>query len=266
MIGLLEADDLLAAVALHFHVIRIDERADPRHHFRAADLGMKTVLVERYATLGGVCLNVGCIPSKALLHTALVMDEAEALGAHGITFAKPQFDINKLRDFKSGVVKKLTGGLAGMAKMRNVEVRRNSRRGRRRAQACRTRCRRRPRSCRLAARAQRRAQRASPVRQPLLVQRPRPPPLRRARSRRLARPCRPALILISMTVPARSLGTSMEALSDSTVMSVCSSSITSPSFTLTSMTSIPLKSPISGTLTSMRLINVPYGREGYCLP
>jgi len=90
--------------------------------FRSADLGMKTVLVERYSTLGGVCLNVGCIPSKALLHTALVIDEAEALGAHGITFGKPQIDLDKLRDFKSGVVKKLTGGLAGMAKMRKVEV------------------------------------------------------------------------------------------------------------------------------------------------
>ncbi|AXF08509.1 dihydrolipoyl dehydrogenase [Paraburkholderia graminis] len=90
--------------------------------FRSADLGMKTVLVERYSTLGGVCLNVGCIPSKALLHTALVIDEAEALGAHGITFSKPQIDLDKLRDFKSGVVKKLTGGLAGMAKMRKVEV------------------------------------------------------------------------------------------------------------------------------------------------
>jgi dihydrolipoamide dehydrogenase len=90
--------------------------------FRSADLGMKTVLVERYATLGGVCLNVGCIPSKALLHTALVIDEADALGAHGITFGKPQIDLDKLRDFKSGVVKKLTGGLAGMAKARKVEV------------------------------------------------------------------------------------------------------------------------------------------------
>jgi len=90
--------------------------------FRCADLGMKTVLVERYSTLGGVCLNVGCIPSKALLHTALVIDEAEALGGHGITFGKPQIDLDKLRDFKSGVVKKLTGGLAGMAKMRKVEV------------------------------------------------------------------------------------------------------------------------------------------------
>ncbi|MGF6921475.1 dihydrolipoyl dehydrogenase [Paraburkholderia sp. 40] len=90
--------------------------------FRSADLGMKTVLVERYPTLGGVCLNVGCIPSKALLHTALVIDEAADLAAHGITFGKPQIDLDKLRDFKSGVVKKLTGGLAGMAKARKVEV------------------------------------------------------------------------------------------------------------------------------------------------
>ncbi|WP_217589367.1 dihydrolipoyl dehydrogenase [Burkholderia sp. GbtcB21] len=90
--------------------------------FRAADLGMKTVLVERYSTLGGVCLNVGCIPSKALLHTALVIDEAAALASHGITFGKPQVDLGKLRDFKGGVVKKLTTGLAGMAKARKVEV------------------------------------------------------------------------------------------------------------------------------------------------
>ena len=90
--------------------------------FRSADIGLKTLLVERYSTLGGVCLNVGCIPSKALLHTALVIDEAEALGVHGITFAKPQIDLNKLREFKSGVVRKLTGGLAGMAKARKVEV------------------------------------------------------------------------------------------------------------------------------------------------
>ncbi|NIE61239.1 MULTISPECIES: dihydrolipoyl dehydrogenase [unclassified Burkholderia] len=90
--------------------------------FRAADLGMKTVLVERYLTLGGVCLNVGCIPSKALLHTALVIDEAEALASHGISFGKPEINLDKLRDFKSGVVKKLTTGLAGMAKARKVEV------------------------------------------------------------------------------------------------------------------------------------------------
>ena len=90
--------------------------------FRAADLGMKTVLIERYSTLGGVCLNVGCIPSKALLHTALVVEEAAALASHGITFGKPQVDLDKLRDFKGGVVKKLTSGLAGMARARKVEV------------------------------------------------------------------------------------------------------------------------------------------------
>ncbi|MDC6133771.1 FAD-dependent oxidoreductase, partial [Burkholderia gladioli] len=90
--------------------------------FRAADLGMKTVLVERYPVLGGVCLNVGCIPSKALLHTALVLDEAAALAHHGISFGKPEVDLDKLRDFKSGVVKQLTTGLAGMAKARKVEV------------------------------------------------------------------------------------------------------------------------------------------------
>ena len=90
--------------------------------FRSADLGMKTVLIERYAALGGVCLNVGCIPSKALLHTAAVVDEAVAMGAHGITFSKPQIDIDKLRGFKDGVVKKLTGGLSGMAKARKVDI------------------------------------------------------------------------------------------------------------------------------------------------
>src|SRR6478672_4637979 len=90
--------------------------------FRAADLGMKTVLVERYASLGGVCLNVGCIPSKALLHTAAVMDEVTALSGHGIKYAAPQIDIGELRGFKEGVIKKLTGGLAGMAKARKVET------------------------------------------------------------------------------------------------------------------------------------------------
>jgi dihydrolipoamide dehydrogenase len=90
--------------------------------FRSADIGMKTVLVERYSTLGGVCLNVGCIPSKALLHTAAVMDEVKSLGHHGIKFAAPEVDIDALRGFKDGVVKKLTGGLAGMAKARKVEV------------------------------------------------------------------------------------------------------------------------------------------------
>jgi dihydrolipoamide dehydrogenase len=90
--------------------------------FRAADLGMKTVLVERYDTLGGVCLNVGCIPSKALLHTASVIDEVKHLPDHGISFGALQIDLDKLRGFKDGVVKKLTGGLAGMAKARKVEV------------------------------------------------------------------------------------------------------------------------------------------------
>jgi dihydrolipoyl dehydrogenase len=90
--------------------------------FRAADLGLKTVLVERYPVLGGVCLNVGCIPSKALLHTAAVMDAARALANHGIAFGEPQVDLAKLRAFKEKVVGKLTGGLAAMAKMRKVTV------------------------------------------------------------------------------------------------------------------------------------------------
>jgi len=90
--------------------------------FRSADIGMKTVLVERYPTLGGVCLNVGCIPSKALLHTASVMDEVRHLPDHGIKYGPPEIDVDKLRAFKDGVVKKLTGGLAGMAKARKVEV------------------------------------------------------------------------------------------------------------------------------------------------
>ena len=90
--------------------------------FRSADLGMQTVLVERYATLGGVCLNVGCIPSKALLHVAAVIEEAEHASVAGVKFAAPQVDIDKLRDHKGKVVGKLTGGLAGMAKARKVQV------------------------------------------------------------------------------------------------------------------------------------------------
>ncbi|MSQ63632.1 MAG: dihydrolipoyl dehydrogenase [Betaproteobacteria bacterium] len=90
--------------------------------FRAADLGMKTILVERYPVLGGVCLNVGCIPSKALLHTAAVMDAASGLSEHGISFGEPKVDLDKLRAFKSKVVGRLTGGLAAMAKMRKVTV------------------------------------------------------------------------------------------------------------------------------------------------
>ncbi len=90
--------------------------------FRSADLGLVTVLVERYSTLGGVCLNVGCIPSKALLHVAAVIDETAAQAAHGVTFGKPEIDIGKLRDYKEKVISKMTGGLAGMAKARKVNV------------------------------------------------------------------------------------------------------------------------------------------------
>ena len=90
--------------------------------FRAADLGKKVVLIEKDSSLGGVCLNVGCIPSKALLHAAKVITEAEEMGDHGISFAKPQIDLDNLRDWKGSVVKQLTGGLAGLAKGRKVEV------------------------------------------------------------------------------------------------------------------------------------------------
>ena len=90
--------------------------------FRAADLGMKTVIVERYATLGGVCLNVGCIPSKALLHVAAVMDEVSHFESLGVSYGKPAIDLARLRAHKSKVVGKLTGGLAAMAKMRKVTV------------------------------------------------------------------------------------------------------------------------------------------------
>jgi dihydrolipoamide dehydrogenase len=90
--------------------------------FRAADLGQHVVLVERHKTLGGVCLNVGCIPSKALLHVAEVIDEAEHMGGHGVAFGKPQIDLDKLRGFKDGVVKRLTGGLTMLAKQRKVTV------------------------------------------------------------------------------------------------------------------------------------------------
>ena len=90
--------------------------------FRSADLGMKTIIVERYATLGGVCLNVGCIPSKALLHVAAVMDEANHMADLGVSFSAPQVDIDKLRAHKEKVVGKLTGGLAGMAKGRKVDI------------------------------------------------------------------------------------------------------------------------------------------------
>src|SRR5471030_3002227 len=79
--------------------------------FRAADLGKKVILVERYETIGGVCLNVGCIPSKALLHAAKVIDEAQEMSENGIDFGKPKIDPSKLRDWKNKVVKRLTGGL-----------------------------------------------------------------------------------------------------------------------------------------------------------
>ena len=90
--------------------------------FRAADLGLNAILLERYPTLGGVCLNVGCIPSKALLHTAAVMDEAKTMSKHGIHFAEPKIELDQLRAYKDGVIGKLTGGLAGMAKARKVRV------------------------------------------------------------------------------------------------------------------------------------------------
>ncbi|MFI3247189.1 MAG: dihydrolipoyl dehydrogenase [Ferrimonas sp.] len=90
--------------------------------FRAADLGLETVLIERFSTLGGVCLNVGCIPSKALLHIAKVIDEAKHAAAHGVTFGAPTIDLDKIRDHKNKVVGQLTGGLGGMAKMRKVKV------------------------------------------------------------------------------------------------------------------------------------------------
>lgn len=90
--------------------------------FRAADLGLKTTLIERYESLGGVCLNVGCIPSKSLLHAARVISEAEEMGSRGISLGKPKVNVKKLIEWKQSVVDKLTGGLAGMARQRKVEV------------------------------------------------------------------------------------------------------------------------------------------------
>ncbi len=90
--------------------------------FRAADLGLKVTLIERWEMLGGVCLNVGCIPSKALLHAASVIEEAREMSAHGIVFGEPQLDFAKLRGWKASIVKRLTGGLAMLAKQRKVEV------------------------------------------------------------------------------------------------------------------------------------------------
>src|SRR5579871_3463404 len=88
--------------------------------FRAADLGKKVTLVERYETLGGVCLNVGCIPSKALLHAAKVLDESTYMSTHGIEFGKPKVDIDKLREWKNSVVNRLTNGVKMLAKPRQV--------------------------------------------------------------------------------------------------------------------------------------------------
>jgi dihydrolipoamide dehydrogenase len=90
--------------------------------FRAADLGLKTVLIERYQRLGGVCLNVGCIPSKTLLHASRVIAEAQEMAQHGVTFGKPKIDADALRSWKESVVDKLTGGLDGLARQRQVEV------------------------------------------------------------------------------------------------------------------------------------------------
>ena len=90
--------------------------------FAAADEGLKVALIEQYSTLGGVCLNVGCIPSKALLHNAAVIDEVKHLAANGIKFNEPEIDINGLRSYKEKVIAKLTGGLAGMAKARKVDI------------------------------------------------------------------------------------------------------------------------------------------------
>ncbi|MBK07902.1 MAG: dihydrolipoyl dehydrogenase [Deltaproteobacteria bacterium] len=90
--------------------------------FRASDLGLKTALIEKDSTLGGVCLNVGCIPSKALLHAAKVIEEAKEFASHGIKFGQPEIDLDSLRDWKNSVVKKLTGGLDGLSKQRKVQV------------------------------------------------------------------------------------------------------------------------------------------------
>ena len=90
--------------------------------FRAADLGKNVILIEKFDNIGGVCLNVGCIPSKALLHTAQIINEAEEMSAHGVTFGKPKIDIVKLAGFKNKVISQLTGGLASLAKQRNVKI------------------------------------------------------------------------------------------------------------------------------------------------
>lgn len=90
--------------------------------FRAADLGKQVIIVERYPVIGGVCLNVGCIPSKALLHMSVILNETKDMGAHGIEFGAPKIDLDKMRAYKDGVISKLTGGLAALAKQRKVEI------------------------------------------------------------------------------------------------------------------------------------------------
>ena len=90
--------------------------------FRAADLGLDTIIIERFSSLGGVCLNVGCIPSKALLHVAKVIKEARAISAHGIEFGEPQIDLAKVRAWKEKVIGQLTNGLGGMAKLRKCWI------------------------------------------------------------------------------------------------------------------------------------------------
>ncbi|MEO5677382.1 MAG: FAD-dependent oxidoreductase, partial [Usitatibacter sp.] len=115
----------LASLDADFHADVLVLGAGPGGYtaaFRAADLGKKVVLVERYATLGGVCLNVGCIPSKALLHAARVIADADEMGHFGVAFGVPKTDLGKLRGWKDGIVSKLTKGLAGLAKARKVTV------------------------------------------------------------------------------------------------------------------------------------------------
>ena len=90
--------------------------------FRSADLGKKVTLVERYADIGGVCLNVGCIPSKALLHSAKLLDDVQDNASFGIDFGRPKINIDKIRNWKNGIVNKLTSGLKMMAKQRKIEV------------------------------------------------------------------------------------------------------------------------------------------------
>src|SRR5210317_231856 len=118
-----EKEDATPAVEYDFDVLVLG--AGPGGYtaaFRAADLGLKVALVERYPALGGVCLNVGCIPSKALLHAAVVIDEAAAMADHGVVFGQPVIEVDKLRGWKEKVVGQLTGGLASMAKQRKVTI------------------------------------------------------------------------------------------------------------------------------------------------